>query len=175
MKTNIGKVIAAILITLVLFLVCSCAGGGSGLRTQEVTDPAGISGRYTLILFNDPAYIGLRTVGFLSAEGSGYTITPYVSSDMYTSTPGMSGQEALQAAVSFVQKNPSFTRAVVSGILDPSGRTIGYEVRPMFSPIDYGAEDVMSITYMLKGPGTVEAHVDVIERVQNELSSQGLM
>jgi hypothetical protein len=94
---------------------------------------------------------------------------------MYTSTPGMSGQEALQAAVSFVQKNPSFTRVVVSGILDPSGRTIGYEVRPMFSPIDYGAEDVMSITYMLKGPGTVEAHVDVIERVQNELSSQGLM
>jgi hypothetical protein len=175
MKTLAERTVITIILTLVLFSLCSCAGGGSGLRTQEITDPSGVSGRYTLVLFNDPAYIGLRAVGFLSAEGSGYTITPYASSDMYTSTYGMDGQEALQAAVSFVRKNPSFTRAVVSGILDPSGRTIGYEVRPMFSPLDYGAEDVMSITYMLKGPGTVEVHIDVIESVQNVLSAQGIM
>ncbi len=86
---------------------------------------------------------------------------------MYTSTYGMSGPEALQAASSFVRKNLSFMSAQVSAILDPSGRTIGYEVRPLFRQMAYGAEDVMSITYMLKGPGTVEAHVDVIDRVQH--------
>lgn len=175
MKRTLEKLIAAILLTLVLFLACGCAGGGAVLRTERVSDTSAISGRYTLTLFNDVTYIGLKAVGFLSAEGSGFTITPYAPSYTYASTYGVSGQEALQMAVSFVQKNPSFIATEVSRILSPSGATIGYEVRPLFQEMEYGAEDVMSITYVLKGPGNVEVHIDLIDLVQEELSAQGIL
>ena len=60
------------------------------------------------------------------------------------------GKEALAEAEAFAKFNPSFWKARLRGIVDPSGALIGYEVRPLYSPLDFGYPDVFDVDYLLK-------------------------
>jgi hypothetical protein len=101
----------------VMFVISSGCAGGKALRSESVGDSGHITGPFTLILYHEAVYDGLKTLAFLVPEGNGYTLEPYVPSFDYTVIRGVGAQDALQRARAFVSNNPSYQRNEVSRIL----------------------------------------------------------
>ncbi|HXX58709.1 MAG TPA: hypothetical protein VEI96_11960 [Thermodesulfovibrionales bacterium] len=155
----------------VLSIACGCAGG-IALRTERVQDVREINGLYTLILYSEGQYDSLRTLGFLSLEGTGYFIEPYVPDFYYSVWRNVSGQYAFPIALAFVgSKNPDYKQARVSKILDPVGITIGYEIRPLYYPLAYGLSDVLFTSYFLEPGGIIRVYIRLDETVEDHFAT----
>ena len=131
----------------VLFGSVSCAPG-IRLNTQALGSE--IKGNYTVIYYGCNFLNDLETVVFLEQEGGEYSFEPYAPDFKYRVAKGLSAEEAIATALEFVNCNASFSRVKVSGILAPDGKTIGYEVRPLYLLFAYGADDVLYVDYWLK-------------------------
>jgi hypothetical protein len=81
----------------------------------------------------------------------------------------ISAQEALQKAFAWIKYNPLYKNYEISRILSPTGKTIGYAVRPLYDPQAYGVGDVMTVSYLLGDKGVVQIHIDLLQRVMNDL------
>ncbi|MGO9614198.1 MAG: hypothetical protein ACLPX5_14365 [Dissulfurispiraceae bacterium] len=138
------------------------------MRTEPVQNARSITGTYTLILYQDKDYFGLLTIAFLAAEG--YTFQPYAPEFNYGVTPNMDGGEALKVAQAFIRKNPDYMSTSISKIVDPAGTTLGYEIMPLYRAFNYGTSNVMTISYILKAPGIVQIHLDLLSQVKNDIN-----
>jgi hypothetical protein len=168
MKQLLDRFIKVAALTAMIMVASGCAGG-KALRTQWIQDDAEITGLFTLILYSDMQYASLRTLAFLSSEGSGYSLSPYVPSFDYSVTNNVSGQEALREALAFISsKNPNYESPEIRRILDPAGKIIGYEVRPLYNPVAYGISDVLSTGYFLLPGGSVRVIINLSQEVKNE-------
>jgi len=157
----------------ILSLTCSCAGG-KALRTERVQDVREIHGLYTLILYTEGQYDSLKTLAFLSIEGSGYFIEPYVPSFDYGVWTNVSGEYAMLYALDFVgRQNPNYKQPEVKRILDPSGKIIGYEVRPLYYPLAYGFSNVLFTSYFLEPGGIVRVYIQLDPTVENHFTTGG--
>lgn len=153
-----------------MFLLSSGCAGGKVLGTQAVRGD-NITGNFTLILYQDGSYDRLKTIAFLIAEDSGYSFVPNEPPIEYSIRDGVNGQDALAVAHAFVSKNRSYINSVVSSIVDPTGKIIGYEVRPLYEPLTYGVTDVMRVSYVLKEGRTVRIDIDLLQSVVNRFLS----
>lgn len=135
-------------ILLIVSLV-SCSGVRQQLRTEEAgtVDP----GTYTLILFGARYGGDIETVAFLDKEGDGYTFEVYAPDFDYRVMKGIPADQARAKAESFVSHHYAFDRSVLSRIFDLSGNPIGYEVRPLYRPLEFGYTDVLDIGYTIAG------------------------
>ncbi|MGD0887228.1 MAG: hypothetical protein ABSA46_20480 [Thermodesulfovibrionales bacterium] len=169
MKKLSARFIQASAIAL-MFLISSGCAGGTFLKTEPLQPDVKITGRYALVLLQDKNYSALKTIAFLDVEGNNYSLVPYAPAYEYAVTRDISGQEALQKAVAFVRDNPLSRSYQISRILDPGGTTIGYEVRPLYDPLDHGVSDVMTVSYVLRDKGIVQIHIDILQRVRNDFT-----
>lgn len=152
-------------VTFVVFL-CLCLGACAPavyLKTTEAPEGE-ITGAYTLILYGARYSADIENVAILAKEGTGYTFDVYAPDFDYKVRRNVPAEEALETAQRFVSFHYAFRRSQLSSITDNTGITIGYEVRPLYSPLDFGYTDVLDIVYTLE-----HNKVTVIIRLIREL------
>jgi len=130
-------------------LVLSSCAPALYLKTAGA-QPAEVSGAYTLILYGARYSSDIENVAILAKEGTGYTFEVYAPEFDYRVKKNVPADEALAEAQRFVAFHYAFRRSQLSGILDKDGSPIGYEVRPLYSPLDFGYTDVLDIVYTLR-------------------------
>jgi hypothetical protein len=134
-------------LAVVIFFLISCS---TGLRTQSARDSE-ITGSYTGIFHGCNFFNDLETIVFLDKEGDEYTLEPYSSDFSYKIHKGFSASEAVSEAKKFANCNSSFSYSQMSSIISPDGQTLGYEIRPIYSPFRYGVADVLYTNYRISG------------------------
>ncbi len=124
------------------------ASGRSFLRTQPAL-PSEVTGAYALLLYGCRYPDDLEDVAILTKDGAPYPFEIFSLPTRYTVKPGMAADAALRMAERFVSCSVHYQQSRMSRILDPAGTVIGYEVRPLYSPIRFGIADVLLINYVL--------------------------
>lgn len=147
MKNKI-TLFAALGLCLGFFLVANSCVQRNSLRTASV-NPATVTGTYTIFLYGARHVNDIETAAVLAKEGTPYTFEIYAPDFDYKIIKGMPAKEAIEKATKFVSSHHEFSYYRISGILDPAGAVIGYEVRPYYRPIEFGYYDVMDIWYTL--------------------------
>jgi hypothetical protein len=119
------------------------------LRTEGAKD-ADIRGSFALILYGSRHLNDIETIAILDMEGDRYGFEPYAPEFDYKIKRGIPAKEALEEAERFVSWHSSFYRTQLSRILDGKGNVIGYEIRPLYQPLAFGASDVLDVDYRIK-------------------------
>lgn len=139
-----------------LFAICavsvilvSCATGNY-LRTEE-SSSIEMKKTYSLILYGGRFSDDMETLAILDKEGDKYEFIVYASQDDYRIKRKVPAKKALEEAEHFVRFHHSFRRSLLSRILDQSGATIGYEVKPLYFPLDMGYSDLIETYYRIEG------------------------
>ena len=138
----------------------------------ELTDLSEIKGTFTVILYGTARFEGLETTTFLDIEGDEYTFEPYASEFEFKTEKGLQTTEAVKIAEKFVSSHPNFSRLQWAKILDNNGKTIGYELKPLYHPLSYGMSDVTIVTYYQKN-GKIEIRVRLESSVEQQLRNDG--
>jgi len=143
--------LAAFLISVALCVSCT---PGIRLNTQGAQDSE-VAGTYTVIFYGCNFFNDLETIAFLDKGSDLYAFEPYAPDFNYRIKKGVAATEALGEAYKFANCNTSFSRAQLSKIIAPNGDILGYEVRPLYYPVTYGAEDVLETDYRIKNDKVV--------------------
>ena len=130
-------------------ILASCATGNS-LRTEE-SNSIEMKKTYSLILYGGRFSDDLETLAVLDREDDKYEFIVVAPDYDYQIKRKVPGKKALEEAQKFVRFHHSFRRSLLSRILDQSGATIGYEVKPLYFPADMGFSDVIDVYYSIAG------------------------
>ena len=76
--------------------------------------------------------------------------------------------DAVEYTMAHVRGHYSFMRADITRIVDKENRLIGYEVRPLYTPLRFGLTDVLDINYDLQGE-TVYIYVYLKHEVEKDM------
>ena len=147
-KSLILRIIITFTVSALFLCIGSCASAPYLITVP--TDPREIEGTYTLILYGGRYSADLENVAVMDKEGDEYTFNVYAPEFDYKVKKHIPAKEALAEAEAFVRFHYAFWKAQLRVIVDPSGAPVGYEVRPLYSPIDFGYPDVLEVDYILK-------------------------
>ncbi len=125
----------------------SCAGG-QYLKTSAAI-PSEVAGNYTLILYGCNYSSDIENAAILVREDTSYSFDVYAPEFDYRVKKHIPAKEALKEAEDFVRCHYAFWRARISSILSPEGDDLGYEVRPLYSTLEFGYPDVLDIDYAI--------------------------
>ena len=157
---------------LMLGVVLTACVPGKQLLARAA-DPAEVKGAYTLLLYGCHYPDDIKNVALLVAEGSRYPLEIYDLDTSYKVKKGVPAQQALSEAYSFVRCSPHrIWQPQLLRIPYDSGGTIGYEIRPLYLPLEFGFPDVLLISYALKD-GMVRAYIRLDPNVERELEDTG--
>ena len=92
----------------------------------------------------------LETIAILDREEDRYTLKPYAHAHDFKVVTGVSGEEALVKAETFVSFHSSFSHSRLRKIISDTGTIIGYELRPLYLPVTFGHADVLVVDYVLE-------------------------
>lgn len=157
------------LIALIAVLVIAFPGSpaaGNSLTTKGA-NVSELSGNFTVILYGGRYYKDIETVAFLVPEGMQYTFEPYAPEFDYRTVKGIPAKDAFELAGRFVGAHYAFLRSQMSKVLDGSGKVIGFELRPLYTPLAFGVEDVLDIDYSIR-----DSKVRVYVRLKPEVDRQ---
>ncbi|HSB51456.1 MAG TPA: hypothetical protein VLD40_02245 [Dissulfurispiraceae bacterium] len=146
-------------------LLCSCVMAPV-LRTQTA-NPAEVTGTFTVLLYGARYSDDIETVAILDREGDPYTFVIQAPEYDYKVIKRMNADEALSRATEFVSFHPSFRNAYLSRILDPAGGPIGFEVRPLYLPMEFGNSNVLDVQYRISD-GTVTVWIELTPEVRRK-------
>jgi hypothetical protein len=164
-------------ITLILVLAATLQGcmAGKQLRTSAA-DPSEVKGTYTLLLYGCHYPAQLQEVAILVDDAGRYPITIHDLDSSYRVKKGVPAEQALSEADRFVRCSTNrIWRTEMRKILDDSGGTLGYEVTPLYDPVQFGIPNVIQTSYSLQN-GVVKAYIRLfpdMERQQNAGPSDG--
>jgi hypothetical protein len=121
--------------------------------------PEEVTGSYTLMLYGCHYPSQADNVAFLVKEDGKYPFEIFDIDRSYKVKKGVPAQEALAEANSFVRCTTHIIwMTELRRIPDDVGGTVGFEVRALYSPMEFGINDVMRISYSLKN-GKVTAYI----------------
>jgi len=170
MKREKAFLSAAAVVCLALFMT-SCMTG-TRLNTFAA-DPAEVSGTYTLLLHGCKYGDQIDNVAILVDEHSRYPVDIYDIPLSYTVKKGIPAKEAIAEATAFVACSTfRVWQTRVSRIDDDSGGTIGYEVRPLYFPLEISNPDPLQISYFLRKDG-VRVYIRIDSTVERDLEGAG--
>ena len=140
------------IIFLYLFIFANaCSTFSLHLNREVLTDEKIMPGNYTVIFYGARHGEDLETIAVLDYEGDEFTFEPFAREYDYKLHEHVGDEEALIEAMKFISWYPSFVRAQLSRLTDKQGRILGYELRPLYSPIvTFGHSDVLRVHYQLK-------------------------
>lgn len=127
-----------------------------------------IRGVFTLLLYGASHANDIETVAILDAEGDGFTIKPDAPEYYYKTRKGVPAHEAIDEATAFVSRHRAFHRVQISRIVDSRGAVLGYEIRPFYDPLAYGAFDVLDVRYTLDD-STLKVDVRLLYMIERRL------
>jgi hypothetical protein len=167
------------IITIFLFIIILLftVNGTFALQKHLMTEEAkenDVQGVFTLILYGGRYIDDIETIAILDYEGDEYTLKPYAPQFDFKIKKGVPEKEALKEAYTFVSFHNSFYRSQLSRIMDDKGKTIGYELRPLYMPFTFGVSDVLEVDYWLKD-GTVKVTIRIQPSVERALIDRTLV
>lgn len=138
-------------IVIIAGLAAFLAGCATGqyLKTEEASSSAP-SGTYTLFLHGGRYAADLQNVAILDKEGDPYTFEIYAPKFDYKISRGVPARQAAEEAEKFVRLHYAVRNSQWEKILGPEGSVIGYEVRPLYQPLETGYPDILDITYVIR-------------------------
>ena len=151
---KVRRVLIFITLLLSLSVFSSTLAQGKLLKTFE-TAPTVAAGSYTLFLYGCSYHDDVENVAILDREGDPYTLELFTPDFRYKVKTGLSAEQALAEAEQFVTCGPYYQMTQFSAISDRAGKVIGYEVRPLYSPIRFGTYNVLDIQYADNGAKVV--------------------
>ncbi len=161
----------AALILMLAAMLQACAPG-KRLTTSAAT-PSDLQGTYTLMLYGCHYSDQINNIALLVDENSKYPVEIYDLATSYKVKKGVSPQQALAEADSFVRcSSYRLWQTQLLRIVDDSGGTIGFEVRPLYIPYEFGNPDVLLINYVLN-EGKVRVYVRIDPDVQRAIEASG--
>jgi len=159
------------LLSLLVLMLQACAIGKQ-LATAPA-DPAELTGSYTLFLYGCHYPDDIKNVALLLDEKSTYPLEIYDLPTSYQVKKGVPGPQALADADAFVRCSVRLLSGTqLRRILDETGGTMGYEVRPLYSPLEFGRLDVLHVSYSLQN-GIVRTYIRLDPDVERALESPG--
>jgi hypothetical protein len=139
---------------IVLFLMAlslaasSCSlGNRLALKSAEEQD---VTGTFRLILYGCTHYDDLETIAILDKEGDRFAFEPFAPDFIYRVKKGVTAKTALSEAKQFANCHNAFRRTQLSRLVDASGETLGFEMRPLYMPFVFGVEDVLRTDYRIE-------------------------
>lgn len=160
-------------IIILLFTTNSSFAIQKHLRTEEAREND-VQGVFTLILYGGRYIDDIETIAILDYEGDEYTLKPYAPQFDFKIKKGMPEKEALKEAYAFVSFHNSFYQSQLSRIMDDKGKTIGFELRPLYMPFTFGVSDVLEVDYWLKD-NTVKVTIRIQPSVERALIDRTLV
>ncbi len=161
------KILCMAAVLLAASLSASCMSGVR-LNTPGARDSE-VAGTYSVIFFGCGFNNDFETVAFLDKEGDGYIFDPFAPDFKYRVKKGVRAADALSEAERFVSCSTAFRNVQLYKIMGPQGEILGYEVRPLYYTFVYGADDVLSTGYTLRGDKVVIT-VSLAPWVENMIS-----
>lgn len=164
------KTVLTAAVILVLSVVVTACIPGKQLISKEA-QPSQVAGTYSLLLYGCHYPAQLENVAILVKDDSRYPLEIYDIDTSYKVKKGLTAQQALAEAEAFVRCSAySIWQVALREIPDDSGGAIGYEMRPLYSPLDFGFPDVLLISYALKD-GKVWAYIRLDPALERERDS----
>lgn len=166
---NAKKTFSAVAI---LILVPALAGCIAGIHlTTSPAEPAAVTGTYTLLLYGCHYPDDVTNVAILVSDSSKYPFEIYDLDTSYKTVKDVPAQQALGEANSFLRCTTyRIWQTELRRIPDDSGGTIGYEVRPLYFPLEFGQPDILLISYSLRD-GKVRAYIKLEPDVKRAIEA----
>jgi hypothetical protein len=126
------------------------------------TDPAlhaDAKGSYRLYLYGCHYASDIEDMALLVDESAPYRFELFVLDTSYRIQENLPGPDALEKANEFIRCSTervwltSFRR-----IIDPAGKTIAFELKPLYDPVRMGLDEVLQTNYAVKD-GTVTVFI----------------
>lgn len=149
--------IAVIVVLVVIGLVL--LSGDNHLKT-EPAGPADVYGTFTLLLYGCSSRDHLENIAILDREGDPYSFEIHAPGFSYTIKTGLNAAEALQEAERFARCNIQSERTQLRRVLGPANAGIGFELRPLYSVVKFGKDDVLDVRYVIKDKKIV-VHIEL--------------
>ncbi len=143
-----AKSITWISILTVFATLQACAPGIHLL--PKPADPSEIKGTYTLILYGCRYADDLENMAVLVDAKNKYKFEVYAHENMYKVKKEVSGTEAIREANAFINCSMhTVWQTVLRRIFDADGRTIAYELKPLYRPWEFRTPEVLLSSYTL--------------------------
>ncbi len=142
----------------VLFILLSILNGGvsaENLKVAVISEKDISPGLYTVILHGSRHGNDLETIAYLDPLNDDYEIELDTPAFDYRKELSKQDKDALNIAKTFVSWHSSFMQYKISRLLTKEGKKIGYEIKPLYMPFEYGRADVFDISYWLRGKKAV--------------------
>ncbi len=161
-----------ILFVLILAASIQACVPGNQLITRAA-NPDEVKDTYTLMLYGCHYPAQVDNVAILVSGNSKYPVEIYDLDTSYKLKKDVPGRQALAEADSFVRCTTyRIWQTQLRRIPDDSGGTIGYEVRPLYIPYEFGNPNVLQISYSLRN-GVVRVKIKLDPDVERALESSG--
>lgn len=146
MQRTRGIAFVSILAVFATFQACAA---GIHLLPKSA-DPSEIKGTYTLILYGCRYADDLENIVVLVDAKSKFQFEVYALENMYKVKKEVSGPEAIREATAFLNCGMhTVWQTVLRKISDADGRTIAYELKPLYRPWEFKNPEVLLSSYTL--------------------------
>ncbi len=144
------------IVPLIFIMLQACAAGIHLMpKPAEQVDA---KRTYTLILYGCRYASDLENIAVLVDEKSNYSFEVYALEGMYKVKKGISGADAFREANVFVNCSMhTVWQTMLRRLADASGKTIAYELKPLYRPWEFRTPEVLLSSYTLND-GKVTAY-----------------
>lgn len=150
-----------------IFFLLNNSANATNIETKEVVESE-IKGRFDVILYGGRHVNDLETIAYLDIVDDDYEIEIFAPDFDYRIERSKDADLALTIARRFTGWHSSFMRFSYSKIITPDGKTIGYEVRPLYLPFEFGRADVFDISYWLRGKKVIIS-IKLLQHIERRL------
>jgi hypothetical protein len=160
--------------TLCLVAAWTLQAGAAGRQlAPKPADPAEIKGTYNLILYGCRYPDDLENMAILVNEDSPYPLEVYALDGMYKVKKGLPGPQALSEANTFLNCSAyTVWQTVLRSIPDGAGKTVGYELKPLYRSWEVRVPEPLLSSYTLKD-GKVTAYIRLDPLLEDRDSGDG--
>jgi hypothetical protein len=144
-----GRLPNLIAVYVLLLLLMGGCSSERYLRT-EVADPGKITGEFTVILYGARYAADMQNVALLDKKGDQYSFGVYAPEFDYKVIKNLEAEDAIAQAERHTSWHYAYWRTEWRSVQDFEGNTIGFEARPLYSPLDAGYPDIFDISYTIK-------------------------
>jgi len=152
---RISRLCTAAVLSASLLAGCSF---GTRLETTPAM-PTDAAGTYRLYLYGCHYPADTENMALLVDERAPYRFDLFVLDTSYRTRENRSGADALAEANTFVRcSTETVWKTVFRKIVDPAGKTIAFELKPLYDPLRMGMDEVLQSNYALTD-GTVTVYI----------------
>lgn len=169
LKRSAGAV-RVLLVAIPLFFALAACVPGTFLRTGPGGPDDLMKGTYTLLLYGCSYPHRIDNAVILVPESGRHPFEIYGPAFEYKVRTGVPAEAAFKEAEQFLQCSTYYRKSQLRRVLDPAENTVGYELRPLYSVVDFGRDDVLTITYKLAEDGRVVAFIRLDRDIERAIS-----